>query len=454
MSELSPSQTREAQTAPHHVVIVGGGFAGLYAARALATAPVSVTLIDKNNFHLFQPMLYQVATGELPADDIAAPLRSVLAKQKNIEVLMAEVTGVDVEGRKIEMAGQSLAYDSLILATGSHYNYFGHPEWQQIAPSLKSIEDAMAIRGKVLQAFEAAEVEAGKHDADPDKVKALLTFVLVGAGPTGVEMAGAIKELIDETVTSEFRHISAASTQVIIVEAAGRILAMFPEDTAAKTKAHLEKMGIEVRLNAKVEEVTEDGISASGQHIPARTVLWTAGTVGSDAAQWVGAETEKDGRAKVGSDLSVSGHPEIFILGDTAAVKAPVRDLVGRPRPDPEEMPGLAPPAMQEGRYVAKVIRRRAKRLPAPEPFEYWDKGSLAQVSRGYAVADLGFARFVGFFAWLIWIGVHIFYLIGYGNRLLVLLQWAVTALTSKRGDRILPQTLAPDVPKPATQPA
>ncbi len=437
------------------MVIVGGGFAGLYAARALATAPVSVTLIDKNNFHLFQPMLYQVATGELPADDIAAPLRATLAKQKNIEVLMAEVTGIDVAARKVEMAGQSLTYDSLILATGSHYNYFGHPEWQQIAPSLKSVDDALAIRGKVLQAFEAAEVEAGKQDADPDKVKALLTFVLVGAGPTGVEMAGAIRELIDETVSSEFHHIRASDTQVIIVEAAGRILSMFPEETAAKTKAHLEKMGIEIRLNAKVEDVTEDGISASGQKIAARTVLWTAGTVGSDAAKWVGAETEKDGRAKVGSDLSVSGHPEIFILGDTASVKAPVRDLVGRPRPEPEEMPGLAPPAMQEGRYVAKVIRRRAKSLPAPEPFEYWDKGSLAQVSRGYAVADLGFARFVGFFAWLIWIGVHIFYLIGFGNRLLVLLQWAVTVLTSKRGDRILPQNLAPDVPKPDTpQPA
>ena len=449
MSELSQSQNSQ-----HHVVIVGGGFAGLYAARALATAPVSVTLIDKNNFHLFQPMLYQVATGELPADDIAAPLRATLAKQKNIEVLMAEVTGVDVEGRKVEMAGQALAYDSLILATGSHYNYFGHPEWQKIAPSLKSIDDALTIRGKVLQAFEAAEVEAGKHDADADKVKALLTFVLVGAGPTGVEMAGAIREMIDETVSSEFHHIKGASAQVIIVEAAGRILSMFPEETAATTKAHLEKMGIQIRLNSKVEEVTEDGISASGQHIPARTVLWTAGTVGSDAAKWVGADAEKDGRAKVSPDLSVSGHPEIFILGDTAAVKAPVRDLVGRPRPKPEEMPGLAPPAMQEGRYVAKVIRRRAKALPAPKPFEYWDKGSLAQVSRGFAVADLGFVRFVGFFAWLIWIGVHIFYLIGFGNRLLVLLQWAITVLTSKRGDRILSQTLAPDVPKPATQAA
>ena len=442
------------QNSLHRVVIVGGGFAGLYAARALATAPVAVTLIDKNNFHLFQPMLYQVATGELPADDIATPLRSVLAKQKNVEVLMAEVTGVDTDKRQVSLSGRTLPYDSLVLATGSHYNYFGHPEWQQIAPSLKSVEDALTMRGKVLQAFEAAEVEAAKSAPDPDRVQALLTFVLVGAGPTGVELAGSIQQLIDETLDQEFHHIKAKSAQVIIVEAADRIMAAFPEDLASKTKAHLEKMGIEIRLKAKVEDVTEDGIFASGQHIPARTVLWTAGTVGSDAAQWVGAETDKNGCAKVGPDLSVAGHPDIFILGDTAAVVAPARNLFGLPKPDPMPMPGLAPPAMQEGSYVAKVIRRRVKDLPAPPPFNYWDKGSLAQVARGFAAADLGFARFTGFFAWLLWLGIHIFYLIGYGNRLLVMFQWAVSVLTSQRGDRLLPQKSAPDVPKPATQSA
>ena len=449
------SETPQNLTPPHKVIIVGGGFAGLYAARALATAPVSVTLIDKNNFHLFQPMLYQVATGELPADDIAAPLRSVLAKQKNVEVLMAEVTGVDVDSREVNISGRTLPYDSLILATGSHYNYFGHPEWQQIAPSLKTVDDALTMRGKVLQAFEAAEVEAAKPAPDAAHVEALLTFVLVGAGPTGVELAGAIQQLIDETLDHEFHYIKAAQAKVIIVEAADRIMAAFPEDVASKTKAHLEKMGIEIRLNAKVENVTEDGISASGQDIPARTVLWTAGTIGSDAAKWVGAETIKDGRAKVGPDLSVAGHPEIFILGDTAAVTAPATNLFGVPKPDPMPMPGLAPPAMQEGSYVAKVIRRRAKSLPAPPPFKYWDKGNLAQVARGYAAADLGFARFTGFFAWLLWLGIHIFYLIGYGNRLLVMFQWAVTVLTSQRGDRLLPQNAAPDVPKPDTsQPA
>jgi len=454
MSETPQPLNTQQPIASPNVIIVGGGFAGLYAARALATAPVNVTLIDKNNFHLFQPMLYQVATGELPADDIAAPLRAILAKQKNTEVLMAEVTGVDTEKRLVDISGRTLPYDSLILATGSHYNYFGHPEWQQIAPSLKTVDDALTMRGKVLQAFEAAEVEAAKPDPDHARVQMLLTFVLVGAGPTGIELAGSIQELIDKTLAHEFRHINVKSAKVIIVEAADRIMAAFPEDVASRTKAHLEQMGIEIRLKAKVEDVTEDGISVDGKHLPARTVLWTAGTVGSDAAKWVGAETEKDGRAKVGPDLSVSGHPEIFILGDTAAVTAPATNLFGIPKPDPMMMPGLAPPAMQEGSYVAKVIRRRAKNLPAPPPFTYWDKGNLAQVSRGFAVADLGFAKFVGFFAWLMWLGIHIFYLIGYGNRLLVMLRWAVTVLTSQRGDRLLPQNAAPDVPKPAPQPA
>ncbi len=433
------------QSSQHHVVIVGGGFAGLYAARALGAAPVKVTLIDKNNFHLFQPMLYQVATGELPADDIAAPLRAVLAKQKNTEVLMAEVTGVDVAAKQITMGKRSLSYDTLILATGSHYNYFGHPEWQQIAPSLKTAEDAVAIRSKILQAFEAAEQEP-----DPDRVKALLTFVLVGAGPTGVELAGSIRELITQTLAGEFRHIKPDSAQVIIVEAGSRILSAFPEDIAAKTKRHLEDMTIELRLNTKVEAIDADGVTASGQRIPARTVLWTAGTIGSDAAKWVGAETDKDGRAKVGPDLSLPGHPEIFVLGDTAAVTAPVRDLLGRKKPHPEPMPGLAPAAMQEGSHVAKVIRSRVAGRAAPSPFEYWDKGNLAQVSRGYAIIDLGFVKFVGILAWLIWLGVHIFYLIGFANRLLVLFQWGVTVLVSKRGDCVLPEQFAPDVPKPA----
>ena len=287
-------------------------------------------------------------------------------------------------------------------------------------------------------------------EQDPERIRQLLTFVLVGAGPTGVEMAGSIRELIQRTLAAEFRHINPDAARVIIVEAGKRILKAFPEDIAAKTQRHLEDMGIEIRLNSRVEVVDENGVTASGQRIPSRTVIWTAGTVGSDAADWVGAEKDKSGQAKVGPDLSVPGHPEIFVLGDTAAVTAPVRDLFGRSKPQPERMPGLAPPAMQQGGYVAKLIRRRVLGLPAPPAFVYWDKGNLAQVSRGFAIADLGLVKFVGVLAWLIWLGIHIFYLIGFANRLLVLFQWGLTALSSNRSDRVLPQSLAPDAPKPA----
>ncbi len=426
------------------VVIVGGGFGGLYAARALASAPVRVTLIDKNNFHLFQPMLYQVATGELPADDIASPLRAILQKQQNAEVLMAEVTGVDVGKRQVQMAGRSLGYDTLILATGSHYNYFGHPEWQQVAPSLKTVEDAVTIRSKVLQAFEAAEQEP-----DPDRVEQLLTFVLIGAGPTGVELAGSISDLIHGALGKEFRHIDPEKARIIIVEATDKIMPSFPKAIADKTRRKLDQLGVELKLGAKVEMIDGEGVVVGGERIPSRCVLWTAGTQGSDAGRWVGAPTDKAGRVEVGPDLSVPGHPEIFVIGDTAAVTAPARNLFGVKKPDPEPMPGVAQPAIQEGKYVARVIKRRLQGLSSAPPFEYYDKGNLAQVSRGFAAADLGVLHFAGFFAWLVWLGVHIFYLIGFGNRLLVLLQWGVTALTAQRGGRLFPQALAEDVAKP-----
>ena len=430
-----------------HVVIVGGGFGGLYAARALASAPVQVTLIDKNNFHLFQPMLYQVATGELPADDIASPLRAILQNQKNVDVRMAEVTGVDAESREVLMGSRRLGYDTLILATGSHYNYFGHPEWQQVAPSLKTVEDAVSIRSKILQAFEAAEQEP-----DPERVKQLLTFVLIGAGPTGVELAGSISDLIHGALGKEFRHIDPAAARIIIIEATDKIMASFPDEIAAKTRRKLDQLGVELRLGAKVEDIDADGVTVGGERIPSRCVLWTAGTQGSDAGKWVGAPTDKSGRVKVEPDLSVPGHPEIFVIGDTAAVTAPARNLFGVRKPEPEPMPGVAQPALQQGKYVAGVVRRRLQGLPPSPPFEYYDKGNLAQVSRGFAAADLGVLRFAGFFAWLVWLGVHIFYLIGFGNRLLVLIQWGVTALTAQRGGRLFPQALAPDVPKPDAQ--
>lgn len=429
------------------VVIVGGGFAGLYAAKALADAPVQVTLIDKNNYHLFQPMLYQVATGELPADDIAAPLRAVLSGQPNTEVRMAEVTGVNVDAREVEMAGQCVPYDVLVLATGSHYDYFGHDEWQQHAPSLKTVEDAVTIRSKILQAFEAAEQET-----DPEKVKQLLTFVLIGAGPTGVELAGAISELAHQTLAKEFRRIDPKQARIIIVEAVDHIMSGFPPDIAKATRKQLDRLGVEVRLNAKVEAVDAEGVTAGGKRIASRTVLWTAGTIGTDAGKWIGVETGKKRQVKVQPDLTVPGHPEIFVIGDVAAVKAPARNIFGLVEPKPKTMAGVAPPAIQEGDYVGRVIRARAEGRPAPPPFLYWDKGTLAQVSRGFSAADLGVVQLTGFFAWLLWLSIHIFYLIGFGNRLLVLTQWAVTALTSQRGGRLFPQALAADVPKPSLE--
>ncbi|MDQ2688390.1 MAG: NAD(P)/FAD-dependent oxidoreductase [Armatimonadota bacterium] len=429
------------------VVIVGGGFAGLYAAKALADAPVQVTLIDKNNFHLFQPMLYQVATGELPADDIAAPLRAVLAKQPNTEVRMAEVTGVDVAAREVEMAGRRVPYDVLVLATGSHYDYFGHPEWQQHAPSLKTVEDAITIRAKILQAFEASEEET-----DSEKIKQLLTIVLIGAGPTGVELAGAISGLVRRTLAHEFRRIDPTQARIILVEATDHIMGSYPLDIAKPTQKQLDRLGVEVKLNAKVEAIDADGVTAGGKRIASRTVLWTAGTVGTDAGKWIGVETGKKGQVKVQPDLTVPGHPEIFVIGDVAAVKAPSRNIFGILEPKPKTMPGVAPPAIQEGEYVGRVICARAEGRPAPPPFLYWDKGTLAQVSRGFSAADLGVVQLTGFFAWLLWLSIHIFYLIGFGNRLLVLMQWAVTALTAQRGGRLFPQGLAADVPKPSTE--
>ncbi len=429
------------------VVIVGGGFGGMYAAKTLANAPVRVTLIDKNNFHLFQPMLYQVATGELPADDIAAPLRAVLAKQRNTQTLMGEVTGVDVGAKEVILANKRVPYDTLVLATGSHYNYFGHPEWQRVAPSLKTVEDAVTIRAKVLQAFEAAEGET-----DPERIRQLMTFVLVGAGPTGVELAGSIAGLARQTLAREFRHIKPADARIIIVEAVDHVMSGFPKDIAEATQKQLDRLGVEVRLNAEVTNIDADGIDAGGQRISSRTVLWTAGTVGTDAGKWIGAPMDKKGNVKVNGDLTVPERPEIFVIGDVAAVKAPARNFFGAKKPDPMPMPGVAQPAIQEGEYVGRVIAARAAGRPAPPPFVYWDKGQLAQVSRGFSAVDLGVYRGTGFFPWLLWLAVHIFYLIGFGNRLMVLTQWAITALTFQRGGRLFPQALAADVPQPETQ--
>jgi NADH:quinone reductase (non-electrogenic) len=429
---------------PPRVVIVGGGFGGLYAARGLARAPVRVTIVDKHNYHLFRPMLYQVATGLLSADEIAAPIRSILRKQKNVDVMMEEVVGVDTGNRIVRTRHGELDYDYLVLATGIKYNYFGHDAWKQLAPGLDSVDDADEIRGKILMAFEEAERLGGSREEDPARVHQLLTFVLVGGGTAGVEMAGTIAEMARMALAKDFRHIDPRSAHILLFEAAPRILPAYPPTLAARAHRHLEKLGVVVRTGSRVESVDEEGVIVDGGRIPSRTVIWSAGVIASEAGRWIGAETDRAGRVKVGGDLSVPGHPNVFAVGDTASVSAYSRNLIGIKSKAPALLPGVAQPAIQGGKYVASVIERRVAGTSAPPPFWYWDKGSLAIVGRTFAVADLGVARFAGLRAWLLWIGVHIFFLIGFANRFLVMFQWGVSFMTKRRGVRIFPMTPRP----------
>jgi NADH dehydrogenase len=384
-------------------------------------------------------MLYQVATGLLSADEIAAPIRSLLHRQRNTEVLMAEVSGVDVPNRHVLMGEKRLSYDYLILATGIRYNYFAHPEWEEFAPGLTSVGDADRIRAKILEAFEEAEKLAADPHTDRCAVQSLLTFVLVGGGPTGVEMAGSIAELARTSLAGDFRHIDPRAARILLFEAGPRILPAFPAELAEKSRRRLEQMGVEVRTGAAVQAVDAEGVVVGGERIDSRTVLWAAGVVATPAGRWLGAELDRAGRVKVTSDLSVTGHPKLFVIGDTAAVVAPTRNLFGVKEKEPQPLPGLAAPALQEGLYVAQVIQRREQGRPPPAPFCYKDKGNLAIVGRSFAIADLKVLRFSGLFAWLLWLGVHIFFLIGFGNRLLVMLQWAISYVTNRRGVRIVP---------------
>lgn len=409
-----------------HVVIIGGGFGGLRVAKGLRHAPVRVTLVDRSNHHLFQPLLYQVATAGLSPADIASPIRSVLRKQPNTQVLWGEVTGVDTARRTVALAGgDTLAYDYLVVATGARYNYFGHPEWEQAAPGLKTIEDATTLRAKILSAFEAAEMEP-----DAEVRKALLTFVVVGAGPTGVEMAGSIADLAHKALAKDFRHIDPHATKVLLVEAGPRILAAFPDALAAKAQAKLERMGVEVRTQAKVEAVDAAGVVVNGERLHSPTVMWAAGIVASPAGRWLGAETDRAGRVKVNADLTVPNAPDVYVIGDTAAAT----DEAGKP------LPGVAPVAMQEGSYVAERINHRVRGVQqAPgERFHYLDKGNLATVGRAYAVLDIRGLHMAGFVAWVTWIFVHIFYLIGFRNRIFVMLQWFWAYVTFQRGARLI----------------
>ena len=440
MSHLIPSGVRVsgAQLMAPHVIIVGGGFGGLSAARALRRAAVRVTLIDKRNYHLFRPMLYQVATGLLSDDEISGPLRSILSHQENTDVLLDEVVGISPKQRFVHLKHRDLAYDFLILATGIRYNYFGHDEWRPFAPGLESLDDADVIRSKILLAFERAEEMASIEQAGTEEIRRLLTFALVGAGTVGVEMASTLAEMSRMALAHDFRHIDPRTARILLYEAGPRILPTYPEVLSLKAQRHLESLGVGVFTNARVTSVDSDGILVSGQRVPAGTVIWGAGVVASPAGRWLGAETDKSGKIMVEPDLSVRDHPEVFVIGDTAHVVAPVRNLFVIKSRTPMLMPGVAQPAIQEGKYVADVIRRRVAGRAQPEPFWYWDKGDLAIVGRTYAVADLRFSRFAGFAAWVIWAVVHIYFLIGFANRLFVLLQWGFDFLTKRRRVRVL----------------
>lgn len=418
-----------------HVVIVGGGFGGLYAAKGLARARVRVTLIDKHSYHTFRPLMYQVATGLLTPDDVAPPLRAIFRGQRNIDVRMGEVTGINTQDRIVHAQPCDLNYDYLVLATGIRSNYFGNDSWKQYAPALDSIDDADTIRGNILMAFEKAE-RLASCAADAETITAMLTFVLVGGGTVGVELAGTIAELRRMALKKEFRHIDPEMAQIFLYEAAPRILPTFPEDLSAKAKRHLESLGVKVRTGVRVQNVDGDGIVAGGERLRSETVLWSAGVVASPAATWLNAEAGRGGRVKVNADLSVPGLPDVFVIGDTADVVADKHDFFGK-NMGTGEMPGLAQPAIQEGEFVAKLIAARVEGKHAKSAFTYLDKGDLAVVGRAYALADLRFWRSAGFIAWLIWAGVHIYFLIGYANRFFVMLQWAFAFVTKRRRVRI-----------------
>ena len=419
--EIEQAGTRAANMRPH-VVVVGGGFGGLNAAFALRTVPVQVTVIDRNNYHLFQPLLYQAATAELSPAEICAPIRHILKRHAHTRVLMAEVTGIDVEGQQVLLHDRSLSYDYLVIATGADSNYFGHEEWKQFAPGMISVQDARAIRSKVQAAFEAAELET-----DPARLQMLLTFVLVGGGATGVELAGALAEMARHSLASEFRRIDPRSARIVLIEGEPRLLASFPASLSARAYRKLVRMGVEIKTGVHVSAIDEHGVMVAGERIAASTVIWTAGVKASPAGHWLGAEIDHGGRVKVGSDLAVPDHPNIFVIGDTA-----ILNQNGKP------LPGVAQVAIQQGKYVAATIAARVAGKPQPRPFHYRDEGMLATIGRSYAVADLRLVRLSGFAAWLIWVFVHILFLIGFRNRYITLFQWALYYFTFERGARLL----------------
>jgi NADH dehydrogenase FAD-containing subunit len=406
-----------------HIVIVGAGFGGLSAAHALAGADADVTVIDRRNYHLFQPLLYQVATAGLSPAQIASPIRAILRRAANVHVLLGKVNGVDRERRTVVLDDRTIPYDYLVLATGARHSYFGHDEWESVAPGLKKIDDATAIRRRILTAFENAEA-TDNHEAR----RRFLTFVVIGGGPTGVEMAGAIAELARVALRHDFRNIDPREAGIVLVEAGPRVLGAFPPVLSAAAHRSLERLGVEVRLGTPVTRCDADGVTIGDDPLPAATIVWAAGVAASSAATWLGAEKDRVGRVMVGPDLSLPGHPEIFCIGDTA--HAP--DADGKP------LPGLAPVAKQQGAYVARVLRARLAGKPAPKPFRYRDFGTMATIGRRAAVADFGWLRLHGTLAWLLWGLVHVSFLIGFRNRLVVMLDWLWSYVTFQSGARLI----------------
>jgi NADH:ubiquinone reductase (H+-translocating) len=404
------------------VIVAGAGFGGLEATRALSRAPVDVTIIDQQNHHCFQPLLYQVATAALSPAEVAWPIRHILRRQQNATVLMAEVTGIDVAEKAVQTTAGAIAYDYLILATGAQHSYFGHDEWSQFAPGLKRIEDALRIRTKLLIAFERAEL--AKDDAERRR---LLTFVIVGGGATGVEMAGAFAEIARQTLVKDFRRIDPASARITLVEAGPRIMPTLPEDLADYARRALERMGVEVMTSTRVTKCDAGGVELEQGRIAAGTMVWAAGIIASPAAAWLGAEHDRAGRVIVGPDLSVPDMPQVFAIGDTAAVK----DETGSP------IPAIAPAAKQMGRYVGKLIARRIAGKSSP-PFRYWHMGDLATIGRRAAIVKWGRIRLKGFIGWLFWGVAHIYFLIGLRNRFIVAFTWLWDYLTFQRGARLI----------------
>ena len=406
-----------------HIVILGGGFAGLYTARGLKNVEAEVTLVDRHNYHLFQPLLYQVAMAALNPSDIAAPIRGILGKQKNVRVILGQARSVDVSAKKVNLAdGTSLAYDQLVIATGATHSYFGHPEWERFAPGLKTIDDALEIRRRVLLAFEAAE-----RESDPEKVKELLTFVVIGAGPTGVELAGALSEIARQTMTRDFRTIRPENARVILLEGKERVLPPYPPDLSAKAQKQLEDLGVEVITDAIVTDLNDREVRIGERVIATRTILWGAGVQASPLAESLGVPLDRAGRVLVEPDLTIPGHKDVFVLGDLAAVR----------QHDGSFVPGVAPAAIQAGQHTALNLERAVAGQPL-RAFKYRDKGSLATIGRAAAVADFGKIRFGGFFAWMAWLLIHIFFLVGFRNRLMVITQWAWAYFTYQRGARLI----------------